>query len=129
MYIIIAPLQVKEQHKDEFIEAMLDDARGSVGNEPGCLRFDVIQDAGDANRIWVYEVYIDEGAFQAHLESPHFLQWMLFDPVRSWNLLSGPIAMKNSCHMQMGEPLLSLNMAQKIFHSIGGLPNNALKMA
>ncbi len=42
MYVIIAPIQIKDGHKDEFIEAMLDDARGSVENEPGCLRFDVV---------------------------------------------------------------------------------------
>jgi autoinducer 2-degrading protein len=39
---------------------------GAVVDEPGCLRFDVIQDANDANRIWFYEVYKDEAAFQAH---------------------------------------------------------------
>ena len=40
-------------------------------NEPGYSRFDVIQDAGDANRVWVYEVYQDEVAYQAHLRAPH----------------------------------------------------------
>lgn len=75
MYIIVAPIQIKEGHKAAFIEAMLDDARGSVNNEPGCLRFDVIQDGADANRIWLYEVYEDEAAFQAHLQAPHFITW------------------------------------------------------
>ena len=51
MYVIIAPIQIKEGHKDAFIEAMLDDAKGSMANEPGCLRFDVIQDSNDTNRI------------------------------------------------------------------------------
>ena len=45
MYVIIAPIQIKDGHKDEFIEALLEDARGSVNDEPGCLRFDVIQDS------------------------------------------------------------------------------------
>ena len=66
MYVIIAPIQIKEGFKDQFMGPMLDDARGSVNDEPGCLRFDVIQDAGDSNRIWLYEVYKDEAAFQAH---------------------------------------------------------------
>ena len=44
MYVIIVPIQIKEGYKDAFIEAMLDDAKGSVNDEPGCLRFDVIQD-------------------------------------------------------------------------------------
>ena len=82
MYVIIAPIQIKDGHKDEFIEAMLDDARGSVKNEPGCLRFDVIQDAGDPNRIWLYEVYTDEAAFQAHTQAPHFIRWR--DTVKDW---------------------------------------------
>ena len=82
MYIIIAPIQIKEGHKEEFVAAMLDDAKGSVNNEPGCLRFDVIQDAADPNRIWLYEVYQDEAAFQAHLQAPHFIKWR--DTVKDW---------------------------------------------
>lgn len=75
MYIIVAPIQIKEGHKDEFIEALLDDAKGSVNDEPGCLRFDVVQDAADANRVWLYEVYKDEAAFQAHTQAPHFIKF------------------------------------------------------
>ena len=70
MYVIIAPIQIKEGHKDAFVEAMIDDAKGSVANEPGCLRFDVIQDGADPNRIWLYEVYTDEAAFPRASESP-----------------------------------------------------------
>ena len=50
-------------------------ASGAVHDELGCLRFDVIQDANDENRIWVYEVYTDEAAFQAHTQAPHFLKF------------------------------------------------------
>lgn len=82
MYVIIVPIQIKEGHKQEFVEAMLDDAKGSLNNEPGCLRFDVVQDAGDPNRIWLYEVYVDEAAFQAHLQAPHFIKWR--ETVKEW---------------------------------------------
>jgi len=82
MYVIIVPIQIKDGHKQEFVEAMLDDAKGSLNNEPGCLRFDVVQDAGDPNRIWLYEVYVDEAAFQAHLQAPHFIKWR--DTVKGW---------------------------------------------
>ena len=75
MYVIIAPIQIKEGYKDRFIEAVTEDARSSVRHEPGCLRFDVIQDANDANRIWLYEVYKDEAAFQAHTQTPHLLKF------------------------------------------------------
>ena len=82
MYIIIAPIQIKEGHKQEFIEAMLDDAKGSLNDEPGCLRFDVVQDATEPNRIWLYEVYVDEAAFEAHRQAPHFIKWR--DTVKDW---------------------------------------------
>ena len=82
MFVIIAPIQIKEGHRDAFVEAMIDDAKGSVENEPGCLRFDVIQDGADPNRIWLYEVYVDEAAFQEHLKAPHFIKWR--DTVKDW---------------------------------------------
>ena len=44
MYIVIAPIQVKEGLKEQFVEEIIADARGSVTNEPGCLRFDIVQD-------------------------------------------------------------------------------------
>ena len=75
MYVIIAPIQIREGHKEQFIQAIIEDAKGSVNDEPGCLRFDVIQDAGDENRIWLYEVYQDEAAFQAHTQAPHFIKF------------------------------------------------------
>ena len=75
MYIIVAPIQIKEGFKDQYIAGMLENAQGSVNDEPGCLRFDVIQDANDENRIWLYEVYKDEAAFQAHTQTPHFIKF------------------------------------------------------
>jgi autoinducer 2-degrading protein len=75
VYVILAPIQIKPERRDAFVAAMIEDARDSVANEPGCLRFDVIQDAGDPNRIWVYEVYTDAEAFDAHTKTPHFIKW------------------------------------------------------
>ncbi len=87
MYVIIATIQIQADHKDAFIEAVVEDARSSVNNEPGCLRFDVIQDANDPNRIWLYEVYRDEAAFQAHLQAPHLLKFR--ETTQDWRV-EGP---------------------------------------
>ena len=87
MYVIIAPIQIKEGYKDRFIEEMIGDASGSVNDEPGCLRFDVIQDAVDPNRIWLYEVYKDEDAFHAHTQAPHYEKWR--DATGDWREDSG----------------------------------------
>ena len=82
MYVIVAPIQIKEGHAKDFIEAILLDAQGSVQNEPGCLRFDVIQDEADPNRIYRYEVYKDKEAFEYHLTTPHIKKWQ--ETVKDW---------------------------------------------
>ena len=82
MYVIIAPMQIKQGFKDRFVEAMIADARGSVNDEPGCLRFDIIQDADEPNRIWLYEVYKDAAAFEEHKKAPHFLK--LTGVIKDW---------------------------------------------
>ena len=82
MYVIVAPIKIKPEHREAFLESMLDDAVGSVSNEPGCIRFDVIQDEKDPNKIYLYEVYKDKAAFDAHLGAPHFIKWR--DTVKDW---------------------------------------------
>ena len=77
------PIQIKPGYRDQFVEAMIGHARGTRQNEPGCLRFDIIQDAGDPNRIWLYEVYRDEEAQEAHSNAPHSLHWRTV-PSREW---------------------------------------------
>ena len=83
MQALVVTLQIKPEHREAFMEAMLDDARGSVANEPGCLRFDVVQDLEDPNRIHLYEVYRDEAAIEAHRQAPHFVKWR--DTVKDWH--------------------------------------------
>jgi quinol monooxygenase YgiN len=72
MVILHVSIQVKPEHVTEFLEIVRYDAEHSEKDEPGCLRFDVIQDRDDANRFYFYEVYRDEAALAAHRETPHF---------------------------------------------------------
>lgn len=87
MYIIIEPVQIKEGFKKRFIEGLTENARSAVRDEPGCLRFDVVQDGNDDRRIWIYEVYVDEAAFQAHTRTPHFLKFQ--DVGEGWKEQAG----------------------------------------
>src|SRR5438270_5713436 len=82
MYALFATIHIQPERRDAFIAEMLGDARGSVGNEPGCFRFDVLQDDKDPNAIYLYEVYRDQAAFDAHLVAPHFTRWR--DTVKDW---------------------------------------------
>jgi quinol monooxygenase YgiN len=76
VYVLIVKLQVKPESREDFLKAAVAyDASGSVGNEPGCYRFDVIQDETDPNALYFYEVYRDKEAFQAHGKTSHFAQF------------------------------------------------------
>ena len=84
MYVLVVSGRVKPEHMEDFLESMLDDARGSVRDEPGCLRFDVLRDDADPTRLHLYEIYRDRVAFEAHLQAPHFLRWV--EKVKDWYL-------------------------------------------
>ncbi len=82
MVILHVTVQVKPEHVSEFLEVVRYDAEHSEKDEPGCLRFDVIQDRDDPNRFYFYEVYRDESALEAHRQTPHFKRY--FEKVQPW---------------------------------------------
>ena len=75
MYAVVVPLKVKPEMREKFLAAAQDDSTCSVRDEPGCLRFDVLQDNADPNKYFFYEVYKDEAAFKAHQQTPHYPRW------------------------------------------------------
>jgi len=75
MYTLFVTLQVRSDKRDRFLAAIADNAAASVREEPGCLRFDVMQDAKHSDRFYFYEIYTDRAAFDAHKAAPHFAVW------------------------------------------------------
>mgnify|MGYP001167543986 CR=1 FL=1 len=80
MYVLIVTMHVKPEKRDAFIAAITEDAQASRAKEPGCLRFDVMQNNQDPNMFHLTEVYRDEAAFQAHGETPHLKKWREVSP-------------------------------------------------
>ena len=75
MVVMIIEVHIKPDRRAEFLEAIKHDAVHSEQDEPGCLRFDVLQDNADPNKFYYYEVYRDEAARLAHRETPHFKEY------------------------------------------------------
>ena len=75
MYVLVVSAKVKPEQRGRFLEAIEDNAVRSVGDEPGCLRFDVVRDNDDPDHYLFYEVYRDEEAFQTHRDTGHFARW------------------------------------------------------
>ncbi len=87
MIAMVITIQIMPGRKDAFLEATLEDARVSTDDEPTCLRYDVLQDNEDPNRIHLYEVYTDAAAREAIRQSPHFIKWQ--ETVKDW--FDGPL--------------------------------------
>ncbi|MGL6113204.1 MAG: putative quinol monooxygenase [Rubrivivax sp.] len=74
MLALVVEFRISPSQVDAFDAAIRANARASVEHEPGCRQFDVCRDPDDAALFFLYELYDNEAAMQAHLQSPHFLQ-------------------------------------------------------
>ena len=72
MYVVTVEFTIDPRQFDEFLPLMLDNARRSREDEPGCRQFDVCVDDARRGVVQLYELYDDRAAFDAHLASTHF---------------------------------------------------------
>ena len=91
MLVIVVEFRIKPPFVEAFERAIVDNARASRRTEPGCRQFDVCRDPADPQRFYLYEIYDDEAAFDAHLQTPHFQQmnadtadWVEHKRVERW---------------------------------------------
>ncbi|HEY5750820.1 MAG TPA: antibiotic biosynthesis monooxygenase [Chryseolinea sp.] len=81
MVATIIHVQVKPEFRQAFLEATRQNHERSI-QEPGNLRFDILQDAQDPNKFVFYEAYATEQAAAAHKETLHYQTWR--DTVADW---------------------------------------------
>ncbi|MBH69552.1 MAG: antibiotic biosynthesis monooxygenase [Rhodospirillaceae bacterium] len=72
MFVITVNFLVKKQAVDKFKPLMMENAQASLAKESGCRQFDVCFDPEDDRKCFLYEVYDDREAFDAHLLTTHF---------------------------------------------------------
>lgn len=83
MHAIFVTIRIKPGFREQFKEASLGDSQGSVRDEPGCFRFDILEDKTDPNKFYLYEVYENEEAHMvAHRNAPHYKKWR--ETVQDW---------------------------------------------
>jgi autoinducer 2-degrading protein len=74
MHVTLVHVRVLPEHVAGFVAAMRANHLASV-QEPGNVRFDVLQSPDDPTRFLIYEAYADEPAARAHKETAHYLAW------------------------------------------------------
>ncbi|MDJ0638373.1 MAG: putative quinol monooxygenase [Paracoccaceae bacterium] len=72
MYVVTVRFQVKSGCEERFLTEMQRNAATSLSDEPGCHRFDVAIGEDGPGEVFLYELYTDRAAFDAHLSSAHF---------------------------------------------------------
>jgi len=74
MLIVQVFIHVKPQSVEAFKAASMENAAQSI-KEPGCARFDVIQQVDDPTRFVLYEAYRTQTDNDLHKQSAHYRKW------------------------------------------------------
>jgi quinol monooxygenase YgiN len=67
-------IHVKPESLNAFLEATKENSRNSV-QEPGCVRFDILQQQDDPTRVVLLEIYKGPSDLDHHRTTSHFLKW------------------------------------------------------
>jgi len=68
-------IEIDPAHMDEYRALLSEEIEQSVRLEPGVLMLQALVVGGDTGNVRVVEVYADRAAYEAHLLSPHFLEY------------------------------------------------------
>ena len=72
MFVVTVNFKIKSGQEEAFRTAVLDQARNSLRLEPDCQQFDVCRNPETTGEVFLYEVYKDAAAFEAHRQTDHF---------------------------------------------------------
>jgi len=75
MFVLSVELRIKPENVESFMTRALENAAQSR-KEPGCRQFDVLVDPKEPTRVMLYEVYLDDKAFEAHQQTAHFKKYL-----------------------------------------------------
>ncbi len=96
MLALVVEFRLKPAHVDAFDRAIVENARLSRETEPGCRQFNVCRDSADPTLFFLYELYDDDAAIEAHLRTSHYqamnaatADWVASKSVRKLVLAAG----------------------------------------
>jgi autoinducer 2-degrading protein len=73
-FINAVDLDIVPTEMEKYLVAIKENGAASV-QEPGCRQFDILLLASNPNHIFLYEVYDNEAAYQAHRTTDHFKKY------------------------------------------------------
>jgi quinol monooxygenase YgiN len=76
VYVVAVKFVVKPGCGEAFAELIVRNARASRANELGCRQFDVTVAIDRPDTVFLYEVYDDRAAFDAHCGTGHYREFI-----------------------------------------------------
>lgn len=96
MIVLTVFFEVKPAHVDAFKTVILAHANASLIEEPGCRQFDVAQDPIEPSSFFLYEIYDDDAALEAHRATDRIKEvdattapWVVSRKILTYRLVSG----------------------------------------
>ena len=75
LLVRIAEIEVNDGYLEEYLAAAHNVGTKSVESEPGVICIFPMQVKDSPNTIRILEIYRNDEAYQAHLQTPHFLEY------------------------------------------------------
>lgn len=73
-YVNAVDVDILPDQIDNYLAALQENGAASV-HEPGCRDFIITVSQKDPNHVFIFEVYDDAAAFEAHRQSDHFKKY------------------------------------------------------
>ncbi|GAB3217606.1 putative quinol monooxygenase [Algoriphagus aestuariicola] len=73
--IRIAEIEIHPEHLDAYLEILKVEAEASIRLEPGVLAIFPMSEKESPTTLRLIEIYQNEDAYQAHLQTPNFQQY------------------------------------------------------
>ena len=75
-FVRIAELEIDPAQLESYKAAVKEEMETSVRVEPGVLAIYAVAEADNLSRLRFFEIYADEAAYHAHIESAHFRKYV-----------------------------------------------------
>ena len=87
-YVRVAEIEIEPARLEAYKAAVREQIEAAVRLEPGVLALYSVADMGDPAHVFVFEIYTDQDAYRAHLDTDHFRKYKVVtrDMVKSLEL-------------------------------------------
>jgi quinol monooxygenase YgiN len=75
-FVRIAELEIDPSQLESYTASVSEEIKTSVRIEPGVLAIYAVAEKGNLAKMKFLEIYVDEAAYLAHIQSPHFRKYV-----------------------------------------------------